>query len=1083
MISEDIEPYSLASFSLEASFFLEGGIPEWISQGPAVFLCSDYSTAKGIYDAFSFFQNILKKSNPLFNQKSVFFCEDIIPLSILYDIRNNHNSAIILTPSSFFSGVPDYENIERSFLSFKKGSAFSMDKLTKTLLGFGYERVNQVENYNEFAVRGGIVDIYAPESPFPARMDFFDEIIESIRYFNLNSQRSFQDINSFAVFPENQDFIERRLNLLNVLEKPVLFFENPLEGFKGFLERGGNSSFFLKGLENAFKIFSFDARKSEILSCKKGSIDSCDTLFKYTGNFKRPLFIKNFKYENGELNHNLIRKTFLKLFERKYRVVLSVKNEVHRERMKGIFSSAGIEEGDGFSIETGGISSGLISRKYRLLVFTGEELFRQHLDILDYEGIKQPAGIDYFEPLRDISPGDFVVHDEFGIGKFKGIKRISANRTESDYFELVFEGGDKVYLSAEKIYLMHKYISSSAEHEPKLSRLGTSIWKKHKRTARERINGIVEDLKVLYAKRATRRGFAFSTDDEQLREFEEDFPFEETMDQAKAINEVLSDMHLNKPMDRLICGDVGFGKTEVALRAAFKAAMDGKQVAFLAPTTILVEQHFNNFEKRLEKYPLRAAYYSRFMNRAEEKAVLEGLKNGGIDIVIGTHKLLGDKIKFHDLGLLIIDEEQKFGALQKEKIKKMRMDVDVLAMSATPIPRTLYLSLSGIRDLSIIGTPPAGRKNVITTIMEYDAQTIRQAILRETKRGGQTYFITGKISELEEIYKRLSALIPDIKIGIVHGRLNAFEIEDIMHRFYRKGYDLLLSTSIIESGLDNPNVNLIVINNAENFGLSTLYQLRGRVGRSHIQAYCYLIAGVGLNNLTGEQKKRLNSLKEYSELGSGFRLSMADLEIRGAGNILGGAQSGHIDGVGLEMCMQMLNEEIDKMKGIALPRNINPEVKTTLPVFLPDSYIEDNKTKLNIYRKLSNCVDISKIEDLKKELKDRFGKPPAEVENLIYIEALKVYMRNLRINVIDMMDPQAIMFNFHDAAAGFPEKIIKFVNDPEIARHFTVNLIEGNDSREGSFFIRFRHKGNREAGTRNDAKFILQRLDSYVNIK
>lgn len=1070
-----VQPSVFLSFAMEASLIIRS------AASASVLICDGYNSARAIYEALVFFGANSEERFPCRHGKRVFLCEDLIPLSTFYDIKNISDPVLVLTPNAFFSGVPDYESISKSRIVFRNGARFSRDSLVAAFNDFGYERVGRVETINEFSVRGEIIDFYPQESPYPVRIDFFDEIIESIKYFNINTQRSFEEIDRFALFPGDQEYYDRKLNILDAVSNPTVFIETPFRAMQDFLNIESNALFYESGIKNAVRVYEFDTVK-RLINFPGNIMDKSGY---GTVKFNDPgtaHFAKNLKFKNGKLNFNLIKKILSELFKKEYRIILSVKNDIHLERIKTIFNSAGInvkETASAFSILKSGIYAGIISKRNRLLVFTGEELFREHINTID----KDTSGrrFDYFETARDINYGDFVVHSDFGIAKFLGIKKIFANGRDSDYFELLFDGGDKIYLPADKIYLLHKYIASESESQPKLNKLGNDVWKKNKKRAKDRIEKIAEDLKLLYAKRAAHRGFAFSSDDESLREFEEGFEFEETNDQAKAINDVISDMRMAKPMDRLICGDAGFGKTEVALRASFKAGMDGKQVAFLAPTTILVEQHYNNFSKRLEQYPLNVAFFSRFTGKKDERHIIDGIRSGDIDIIIGTHKLLSDKIKYHDLGLLIIDEEQKFGAMQKEKIKKLRSDIDVLALSATPIPRTLYLSLSGIRDLSIINTPPAGRKNVITNIIDYDADIIKQAILKEIKRGGQIYFITDKISRMEENFKRLSGMIPDIRIGIVHGRLNPQEIEDIMHVFYKKGYDLLLSTSIIESGLDNPNVNLIIINNAENFGMSGLYQLRGRVGRSHIQAYCYLIAGVGTANLNASQYKRLNSLKEYSETGSGFELSMADLEIRGAGNILGGAQSGHIDAVGLEMCMQMLNEEIERIKGVTLPPVVNPEVQTDLPAFIPDYYIGEGKEKLTVYRKLSNCMNLEELSDLREELEDRFGKYPVEVDNLLFIESLKVLMRNSRVQLLKLGKDE-INLDFHGSAAEFTEKLIHFINDKDIAGSFTVKIAGGERKNEGNaLVVKLKSKEKKEGY--EGAKFVLQRLYSYVNIK
>lgn len=1045
---------ALTAFALDVVFSLNS------KNDLSVFLCDNYLSARDLYKNLTFFENVLFLTNPLLKIKKVFFCEEIIPISLLYNIRTEKDAILVLTPTSFFSKVPGFDSISKSLINVKKGLKFSRDKFIETLLFFGYEQVSQIESQKEFAVRGEIIDIFNAENSYPVRIDFFDDAVEDIRYFDINTQRSFKNIDGFTIFPVKEGIYEKNLNLLDIADNPVLYVEKPKTELQNLLNLSAdNKTIYAESLKKANEVFYYDNTYAQV------------------ENFNDINFIKNFKYKNGQLNLKLIKKVFSRLIEKNYLIILVSKNEIHRQRLKDIFASIqmGGDKTEGrFYIVIGEISAGIISKKHKFLIFTGEELFREHINLIEelpYKG-SMP---DFFNGISELNPGDFVVHNEFGIAKFIGIKKIDASGIVLDYFELLYEGGDKVFVPADKIYLLHKYIAASEENSPKLSRLGNKSWERAKIRAKEKIEEVAGDLKVLYAKRMTQRGFAFSEEDEVYREFEESFEFEETDDQARAIKDVLSDMHLNKPMDRLICGDVGYGKTEVAIRAAFKASMDGKQVALIAPTTLLVEQHYNNFKKRFEKYPVKIAYISRFVGKSEENKILARIKSGEIDIIIGTHKLLSEKIKFHDIGLLIIDEEQKFGALQKERIKEIRSSIDVLAMSATPIPRTLYFSMSGIRDLSVINTPPAGRKNVVTDIVEYNDGIIKDAVFKEVKRGGQVYFIDNRIAHLNEIFRKIKKIMPDIRIGIVHGRLGSNDIENSMHLFYNKGYDMLLSTSIIESGLDNPNVNTIIINNAQNLGLSQLYQLRGRVGRSHLQAYCLFIVGCGLDNLTDEQRKRLNAIKEYSELGAGFKLAMADLEIRGAGNILGGAQSGHIDAIGLEMCMQMLKEEIEKMQNILLPPKINPEVKTKLSLYIPDSYINDSKVKLSIYRKLANCNSLDDVEAVRSELADRFGKIPDLVKNLLSIEELKVYMKNSMVKLLEIKENEFII-GFHDSAKALSNALIRFVNDKDVSLEYVINFL-------GEFTIKFRPKKVAASPDRlNVSKIILQRLYSYVNI-
>lgn len=1059
-----------SAVALEASILIDS------NNNVAVFICKDTITARNLYKNISFFSSILplyinNKNNarrlyPVKNIKKVFLCEEIIPSSILYELQNNDEGTIlILTKVSFFTKLPDISSLSNTILNLKKGQNFKRDKLIDTLISFGYEMIDQIEAPSQFAVRGEIIDIFGNSDDNPLRLDFFDDEIQDIRFFDINTQRSVKKIDSFIIFPINNDIYEKKSDLFNIVNEPILFIEDGI-----FEDDEADASSYRKAIQSSYKVFYFNINMLPYFI--KSDNFYMSVSFKNTG------FIKNFhKNNNGELNHERAGAFFRSILSAGFLILLIVRNEVYSDRLRKIFSSFGIFEGEfgndgAFYIVTSGISCGIMAKNHKMLVFTEEELFKEHISLGDGKNYRGER-VDFFESVRELNTGDYVVHAEHGIAKFMGIKNVASRGLTADYLELIYAGGDKVFVPSEKIYLVHKYISSG-ETKPELSKLGSKSWEKAKKKAKQKVEEVADDLVRLYAKRKSEGGFAFSKEDEAYREFEEDFEYEETEDQARAINDVLSDMAKPMPMDRLVCGDVGYGKTEVAIRAAYKAALDGKQVIFIAPTTLLVEQHYKNFKKRFENYPVNIAYLSRLISYAREKLTVKLLEKGDIDIIIGTHKLLSDKIKFHDPGLLIIDEEQKFGAFQKEKIKKIRYSIDVLALSATPIPRTLYLSMSGIRDLSIINTPPAGRKNVITNSSVYNDNIAKEYIYRELRRGGQVYFIDDRISHLDAIYENFRKIMPDIKIGIVHGRLNSGQLEDVMHKFYQKAYDLLLSTTIIESGIDNPNVNTIIINNAENFGLSQLYQLRGRVGRSHFQAYCLLF--VNSADITKEQSKRIKAIKEYNELGSGFKLAMADLEIRGAGNILGGAQSGNIESVGLEMCMQMLKDEIDKIQGKVLPPEVFPEIKANTNIYIPDNYIADNILKLMIYRKLSGCVHIEEVDNIREELEDRFGRLPKETENLISASELKVYMKNAKVSLIEIID-NSFNIEFHKSAISLSNSIIRFVNNKEAALKYVINFLS-------EYKLKIRLKGVQENNLDvfKVAINILQQIQSYVSI-
>ena len=1107
----------LSAFTLEASQLIDENAD---AGGISIFICKNAYIARNLYKNMELLfrrQAAYSKKSDEFKDKildvtkhkKTVLCEEIIPASILYKLLNSKSNedanisvSLILTYQSFLSNVPSRLDIDETIIKVKKGHILDRNNLIDDLLSFGYEQTEYIQDPFQFSVRGELIDIYGGETDNPVRIDFFDDEVQDIRYFDINSQRSIHNIDNYIIFPLKDGILKKKSNILEIIEKPLIFAEEyDLDDNK-------------ENINEVINIFNSD----DSLRNNNNNAENQDKQ-DFTANAAAGYDGKTAFLEN-QFN-NLLKKYNDDIFYFNLNTdgsyIRSAKNYYKLDYYSDDF----------------------FSKKREFLISPERQPSEKRKDIFgENEFKKETNNVDFFENARELNSGDFVVHTNHGIGKFTGIKTITSGNLTADYFEIIYAGGDKVFVPSEKIYLIHKYINSG-ESEPELNKLGTKTWEKSKKKAKEKIEEIAKDLVELYAKRKSELGFAFSKEDESYKEFEENFEYEETEDQIKAIKDVLADMESNRPMDRLVCGDVGYGKTEVAIRAAFKAAMDGKQVVFLAPTTLLVEQHFNNLKKRFEKYPIKIAYLSRFMPAKEEKETIKLIESGKIDIIIGTHKLLSDKIKLKDPGLLIIDEEQKFGAFQKEKLKKLKSSIDVLALSATPIPRTLYLSVSGIRDISILNTAPMGRKNIHTVVSSYNETLIKQYIYREIMRGGQVYFIDNRIAHLESLLNKFSKFMPDIKVGVAHGRLDADSLEEIMHKFYHKEYDILLSTSIVESGLDNPNVNTIIINNAEGLGLSQLYQLRGRVGRSYLQAYCVLLTNS--EELTKEQNKRLAAIMEYNDLGSGFRLAMADLEIRGAGNILGGAQSGNINSIGLEMCMQMLKDEIKKIEGKVLPLEIFPEIKANFNMYIPDSYIKDSKIKLSFYRRLSTCSSIEDVRSIKEELIDRFGRCPEEIKNLINVSELKVYMRKIKVKSIDihkegfdiefynnldknnkndgtvkrekLADEAKFRSNSEELYSGaayipefsgiqisndlndenveFAKALISFVNDKAILSKYIINFIS-----EYKLKIRVKKNKNDLNESKNNVYnaavnhnpdigaiiFILQEIDRYVNI-
>ncbi len=594
-----------------------------------------------------------------------------------------------------------------------------------------------------------------------------------------------------------------------------------------------------------------------------------------------------------------------------------------------------------------------------------------------------------------MKPGDYVVHVNHGIGVYKGIKQIDVSGHKRDYLDIVYDKGDKLYVPVEQLDLIQKYIGSEGK-SPKVTKLGGAEWQKAKAKVRKSINDIAEDLVKLYATRSTIKGHKFSKDTQWQRQFEDEFPFEETPDQLTSLEEIKKDMESDKVMDRLLCGDVGYGKTEVALRAAFKAVMDGKQVALLVPTTILAEQHYKNMKKRFSDFPIKIDMVSRFRTAKEQKATIQRLKEGNVDILVGTHKLVSKDIQFKDLGLLIVDEEQRFGVSQKEKIKNIKKNVDVLTLSATPIPRTLHMSLTGARDISVIETAPEERYPVQTYVVEQNDQLIRDAILREIGRGGQVYFVYNRVEDINEMARYVQELVPESKVSVTHGQMTERQLEKEMLSFMDQESNVLVCTTIIETGIDIPNVNTIIVYNSDKMGLSQLYQLRGRVGRSNRIAYAYLLYAKD-KVLTEVAEKRLKALKDFTELGSGFKIAMRDLEIRGAGNIMGSSQHGHMASVGYDLYCRMLEDTIKIIKGEISKEPIETTVEIKIDAFISEDYIEDEIQKIEIYKKIAAIEDIEDYNDIKEELEDRYSKIPEPVHNLMDIAYIKSIAKKLFI--------------------------------------------------------------------------------------
>ncbi|HSE84226.1 MAG TPA: transcription-repair coupling factor, partial [Thermodesulfobacteriota bacterium] len=681
-------------------------------------------------------------------------------------------------------------------------------------------------------------------------------------------------------------------------------------------------------------------------------------------------------------------------------VVIVLQTETESKKIRNIFTEHGIKD---VQIKTGNLASGFVFPEANLVVVTEKEIFGEKKKVKPHQ-IKDIPSV-FITSFSELKPGDYIVHVDFGIGIFRGLKRLKLGNTEGDFLQCEYQGGDKIYVPVDKLKLVQRYVGGK---NPRIDKLGHSNWKRVVKRVKKATENIAKDLLRLYAERRAQRGFRFSKRDKAFREFEFSFPYEETPDQEAAIEDVMKDMETPRPMDRLICGDVGFGKTEVALRAAFKAVMDGKQVAFLVPTTLLAYQHYMTFTERLKGNPVFVEMLSRFRTDREQKEIFKKLEDGTIDIIIGTHKLLGGKVKFKDLGLVIIDEEHKFGVSHKEKLRDLKKTVDVLTLSATPIPRTLQLSLTGIRDISLINTPPEGRQSVETYVYQFGRDIIQRAIKRELERGGAVFFIHNRIENIFNIAEEVRKLAPEARIDVTHGRMSEEKLEQSILKFIRGETDVLVTTAIVEAGLDIPRANTLIVNDAHTFGLADLYQLRGRVGRSESKAYAYFLIP-SISSLTPDAKRRLKAISEIKELGSGFKLALSDLEIRGAGNIFGTEQSGHIGDVGLELYLEMLDRAIKELKGEETEIEYEPEIKVNLPAFIPDDYISNEAERLLFYKEISAVLSEKELGEIRSELKDRFGEMPEPVLNLLKVVGLKLVMKNLLVERLDIRDGEAVM--------------------------------------------------------------------------
>ncbi|HEY5648019.1 MAG TPA: transcription-repair coupling factor [Nitrospiria bacterium] len=924
---------------------------------------------------------------------------------------------LVSSVHGIFQKVIAPDAFRKSTLMFSTGEETGRDRLIDTLDGMGYTRVPMVTHPGEFAIRGGLMDIFAPPERFPARLEWADDRIESIRSFDPDNQVTFKDKDGITILPADEAPEKAEASLWDHLPSGTrLVWNEPeriLDQAEGFDKEvslaGENSRQSRKGGKPVYLSFrDIESRFREASSITLRLLPEEEE----TG--KNALVFKTGSTENAGLGRKgtPLERTIeiVQRLRAQSRVIVAGKTPAQRDRIIGLLNDHDIPAATWSEAEalpqdpaglpvfvlSGELSAGFVDPSAGLAVLTDEDLFGR---AAKHRPLPKPSKKRFLAAVEDLSEGDYIVHVQHGIGRYEGLRRLTVEGFESDFLIVRYLGGDVLYVPVDHMNLVQKY-SGVEGRSARLDRLGGITWAKTTKRVKKAVESMAREILDLYAARETARGHGFSPDTAMNREFDAAFPYVETPDQARTIGEVRSDMERARPMDRLVCGDVGYGKTEVAMRAAFKTVMDGKQVAVLVPTTLLAQQHGENFQERFSPFPVRVETLSRFKKPKEQKATLSDLSQGKVDIIIGTHRLLQKDVSFRDLGLLVVDEEQRFGVRNKERLKQLRKSVDTLTLTATPIPRTLQMSLTGIRDLSIIETPPADRLAVRTILTRFDGHLIRNAIRRELSRDGQVFFIHNRVHDIARIGRLVKDLVPEGKIAVAHGQMPEKALEKVMRDFVHRKTNILITTTIVESGLDIPSANTILVNDAQRFGLSDLYQLRGRVGRSGHQAYAYLLVP-SERGLTEEARGRIQAIQEFSDLGAGFRIAARDLEIRGSGNFLGVQQSGHIAAVGFEYYLQLIEQSVREMKGEAVEEGKEPAINLRVSAFLPHDFIPDTFQRLSAYKRLSGLESDEELASYRKELEDRYGALPEPVRGLLGIVSLRILARRSGIEKIE----------------------------------------------------------------------------------
>lgn len=1034
--------------------------------------------AEDLQEALSPGQVLLYPANELVAAEAAVSSPETLAqrIEVLLQCSSRTFRGVVVVP---YSGVrrfiPVPEEIAEAGLSIELGGILELDSFLSQMVKLGYERVERVESRGEMSVRGGIIDFYPLTSSLAYRVELFDDEIDSIRTFDPADQRSIEQVKQVSV-PPCKELIASKERLEKAAQMAEVRLQMQLEKMTDRQAKNKLKDEISRELElmrehvyfpEIYKYVSLIYPENKILYDYMPEdtlliLDEPARLLETARQLERDETEWNLHLlQNGKslpelplalsgdrvLYHRPFQTLFLSLFLRQVphtqpqnilnfvsrsmqdfhgqmnvlkaemerwkksgaQVIMLANGEERMDRMRRVLEDYGIEEP---TLLQGNLQSGFELPSVHLVVITEGEMFSQKQRKVRKAG-KSMDNAQRIKSYSELKVGDYVVHQNHGIGKYLGIGTLEVGGIHKDYMHIMYAGGDKLSVPIEQIDMIQKYVASE-DKEPKIYKLGGNEWTRVKNKVRSSVQDIADDLIKLYAERQASPGYAFEKDSPEQQEFDGMFPYEETPDQLRAIEEIKKDMEQSRPMDRLLCGDVGYGKTEVAIRAAFKAAIEGKQVAVLVPTTILAQQHYETFRERFGEYPINIQSLSRFRSRKEQNETIKGVRQGTVDIVIGTHRILSQDLVFKDLGLLIVDEEQRFGVTHKEKLKKLKTNVDVLTLTATPIPRTLHMSMLGVRDLSVIETPPENRFPVQTYVVEHSQALVRESIEREMARGGQIYYLYNRVQGIQEMAAQISMLVPDARVGIGHGQMSEQELEKTILDFLDGEYDVLVSTSIIETGVDIPNVNTLIVHDADKMGLSQLYQLRGRVGRSNRIAYAYFTYQRD-KTLTEVAEKRLQSIKEFTELGSGFKIAMRDLSIRGAGNLLGAEQHGFIASVGFDLYSQMLAEEIQKRKITMLGEQQADEVSWNtvidlgIDAYLPSDYIYDSIQKIEIYKKTASAAAFEEVAELEDELLDRFGELPEAVQNLMSVARVKLYGKRYGIESVTLRGEEVVL--------------------------------------------------------------------------